>query len=431
MMDQFFVYFSRFLGKPVVDMDGVCFARVYDLAFNLNNDIYPKARGVVVRRGSFFGRSFAEIAFADIERMTDKVYLKVKRDAVVFSRVKVDGEFELRRDVLDQQVVDIENKKVVRVNDVHLLKVESQYHIAHVDVGLRAMVRRLDWEPFVDFMMGLINPGSSYLREEELISWKNTQVLVLGSKKNVLKLDLARAKLAKIPPTALAEIMGDLDVFEQALLFRSLAFDVQQKVFADMAADDKAGLVDQLEDKEIVALIAKIPSDEAADFLMGLPKERMHQLLRMMETQTSKKLRTLLGFHKDSAGGLMATEFLSLRIDATVGDAINKVKASVDTHASLTTIYIVDENNKYHGTTTIGKFINEDVAKEIMSTCHPQKVFVRTDDGMEEVALLLEQYKYSAIPVLDANDVLVGSITVDDVMEELIALAWGKYKDQL
>lgn len=431
MMDQFFVYFSRFLGKPVLDVEGVCFAHVYDLAFNLNNDIYPKARGVVVHRGSMFRRAFAEIPFSDIERMSDKVYLRVKREGIVFTRLKVDGEFELRRDVLDQQVVDIENKKVVRVNDVHLLKVDSQYHIAHVDVGLRALVRRLDWELAIDFLVRLINPKSVYLKEEELISWKNTQVLVLGSKKNVLKLDLARAKLAKIPPTALAEIMGDLDVFEQALLFRSLAVDVQQKVFADMASDDKEGLVDQLEDKEVVALIAKIPSDEAADFLMSLPKERMHQLLRMMETQKSKQLRTLLGFQKDSAGGLMATEFLSLKMDATVEDAINKVKASVDTHANLTTIYIVDDKNKYQGTTTIGKFINEDLSKEIVRTCHPQKVFVRTDDGMEEVALLLEQYKYSAIPVLDANDVLVGSITVDDVMEELIALAWGKYKDQL
>ena len=67
----------------------------------------------------------------------------------------------------------------------------------------------------------------------------------------------------------------------------------------------------------------------------------------------------------------------------------------------------------------------------MIDTCHPHRLFVRTDDGMEKVALLIEQYKYSAIPVLDDNDVLVGSITVDDVMEELIAIAWGKYKDQL
>jgi magnesium transporter len=103
----------------------------------------------------------------------------------------------------------------------------------------------------------------------------------------------------------------------------------------------------------------------------------------------------------------------------------------VDFPGSLTTLYVVDENNKYVGTTTIRKFLNENSAKPILEVCHPHKVFVRTDDGMEEVALLIEQYKYSAIPVVDENGVLMGSITVDDVMEELIALAWGKYKDQL
>jgi magnesium transporter len=127
----------------------------------------------------------------------------------------------------------------------------------------------------------------------------------------------------------------------------------------------------------------------------------------------------------------MATEFMSLGKDATVADAMNMVKASVDFSGSLTTIYIVDENNKYLGTTTIRRFINEPPDRPIIGLCHPQKVFVHTDDGMEKVAVLIEQYKYSAIPVLDEEDVLVGAITVDDVMEELIALVWGKYKDQL
>jgi magnesium transporter len=114
-----------------------------------------------------------------------------------------------------------------------------------------------------------------------------------------------------------------------------------------------------------------------------------------------------------------------------VGYAISIVKMSVDHPGSITTIYVVDDTGKYLGTTTIRRFINEDLNRPILDTCHPHKLFVRTEDGMEKIAVLLEQYKYSAIPVLDDNNVLVGSITVDDVMEELIAIAWGKYKDQL
>ncbi|MBF0386847.1 MAG: CBS domain-containing protein [Candidatus Omnitrophica bacterium] len=431
MSDQFFVYFSELLGRPVFSVDGKKLGRFSDFALNLNNDIYLRAKGVVVRRGLWHPQ-YVELPMAELLKVDrGGIYFKLAAEAVVFTAGKPDCEFALRRDVLDQQIVDVENRKVERVNDVHLLRVDNQYHVAHVDVGLRGLIRRLEWEGFVDFLVRLFKKDAAYLSAEDLLSWKNSQVLTLGSKKNVLKLDVARAKLAMIPPTVLAEIMGDLDVFEQASLYRSLAPDVGRKMFADMAPDDKRGLIDQLEDAEAAQLVSQIPSDEAADFLMSLPKERMHHLLRLMESQSSRRLRTLLGFHKDSAGGLMATEYLWLRKDATVRDAWDKLKTSSEFTASLTTIYVVDEFFNYVGTTTIRRFISEPPEKPILEVCHPHKVFVRTDDGMEEVALLLEQYKYSAIPVLDGNGVLMGSITVDDVMEALIALAWGKYKDQI
>ncbi|MBF0570063.1 MAG: magnesium transporter [Candidatus Omnitrophica bacterium] len=430
MADQFFIYFSEILGFPVVDSAGFRVGRVYDLSIALNNDIYPRAKSIIIKKGVLASR-YAEVPLTELHKIAGKIFLKCSAASIRFQKDKVACEFGLRRDLLDQQVVDVENKKVVRVNDVHLLRVDNQLHIAHVDVGLRGIIRRLDWEPFVDALVRLFKREADYLTAEELVSWKNSQVLTLGNLKNVLKLDVSREKIAKIPPVALADIMKDLDIFEKTSLFRTLSPDVQLKVFADMIPDDKVSLVDQLEDREAAQLVTNIPSDEAADFLMVLPKARMQQLFRLMESQTSKRLRALLGFRKDSAGGLMAAEYLSLNSRATAGDAMNKIKASVDHPGSLTTIYVVDDNGRYLGTTTIGRFINEDVNRPILETCHPHKLFVRTDDGMEKVALLIEQYKYSAIPVLDENDILVGSITVDDVMEELITIAWGKYKDQL
>jgi CBS domain-containing protein len=429
--DQFFVYLSELFRLKIVSSDGIVLGRFYDLSMNLNNDVYPRARGIIISRGLFL-KQYGEVPVTELQSAEGRfVRVNVPAGAVVFSAARPDSEFALRRDILDQQIVDVENRKVERVNDVHLLRVDKQFHVAHVDVGLRGLVRRLEWEGLVDGIVRLFRKDARYLTFEDFISWKNSQVLTLGSKKNVLKLDIARAKLAKIPPTVLAEIMGDLDVFEQVSVYRSLVPDVQRKMFADMAPDDKRGLIDQMDDAEAAQLIAQIPSDEAADFLMSLSKDRMHQLLRLMENPSSRRLRVLLGFHKDSAGGLMATEYLWLRKDATVADAWARIKSAAESPASLTTIYIVDELYKYLGTTTIRRFVNEPLSRPVMEVCHPQKVFVRTDDGMEEVALLLEQYKYSAIPVLDENDILMGSITVDDVMEELIALAWGKYKDQI
>ena len=139
----------------------------------------------------------------------------------------------------------------------------------------------------------------------------------------------------------------------------------------------------------------------------------------------------LLGFEQDSAGGLMTMEYLHLDESALVSDAIQKIKDNVDYPGNLFHIYIVDEKHQLKGITSLRQFINEDPQKLLFDTCYPNDIFVRTDDGMEEIALLLEKYKFSSIPVLDENGIMQGVITSDDVMEELISLTWKKYKDQI
>ena len=240
-----------------------------------------------------------------------------------------------------------------------------------------------------------------------------------------------RKKLAQIPPAELAEIMEDLDIFEQLALFKSLDTETQRKVFADLATQEKEDLIDQLGDREAADLLANIPADEATDLLLTLPKNTTRKLMRLMESTTSKALRKLLGFAKDSAGGLMTTEYLSLPKDAFVKDAMKAIKENVDYPGNIFHIYIVDAKHKLVGSTSLRQFINEDPEKPIMETCFPKRIFVRTDDAMEEIALLLEKHKFSSVPVLDEEDILQGVITSDDVMEELISLAWSKYKEKL
>ena len=198
-----------------------------------------------------------------------------------------------------------------------------------------------------------------------------------------------------------------------------------------MATQEKCDLIDQLEDQEAVDLLENIPADEATDLLSSLEKDDRFKLLRKMESRTSKELRKLLGFAQDSAGGLMTTEYLFLREDAVVGDALKLLKNSVDFPGNIYHIYIVDENHCLAGSVALRNFINTDPGTPLMDVCYPNKVFVRTDDGMEEIALLLEKYKFTSIAVLDEKDVLQGVITSDDVMEELISLTWSKYKEKL
>ncbi len=427
---QLFIYFSEILGRKVADSNYNIIGKLCDLSMSPSNDVFPRADAIVIKKG-FFRKKMAFIPMGDVQKFGKTIVLKIDQSEIKFESLNKGCEFSLGKVILDQQVVDINDQKVVRVNDVHLLNVDSQLYLAHVDVGLRGLVRRLGWSKFIDTLVKFFSPQSPYLTDEELISWKSTHVLAVGKVGNVLRSDVARQKLARIPTVELADIMEDLDVFEKLSLFKTFNADMQHRVFADMAPHEKEELIEQLDDKEASHLLENIPADEATDLLHDLPPEKRRLLFRHMHSKTSKELRKLLGFAQDSAGGLMTTEYLTLDQDDTVADAIQKIKDNTDFAGNIVHLYVVGEKQQLLGATSLRRFINEDPKKKIIDTVYPNNIFVRTDDGMEEIALLLEKYKFSSIPVLDEANVIQGVITSDDVMEELISLTWTKYKDQI
>lgn len=430
MDTKFFLYFSDILGCEVRDERHRRVGHLSDIGLKMNGEIYPKASMLIIKRGLFF-KKYASVDWGQVNTIDEVVKLKINRAQVAFGKKKIKPDFSLVNDILDQQIVDMNNRKVVRVNDIHFLRVDQHLYMAHVDVGTRGLVRRLGWTAFIDTIVKIFSPHSSFLTQEDFISWKNTQLLSLGRVKNVLRLDVAQQKLSQIPSTDLADIMEDLDVFERGHLFQSLETDAQRKVFADMAITQKAELIKQLDEKQVTSLLENIPADEAADLLMRLPKKKTRQLMKAMETKTSKKLHKLLGFSKNSAGGLMTSEYLSVPKDALVKDALQKIKDNTFFPGNIYHIYVVDEENKLAGVAALKNFINADPQIPLLALIEPHKIFVRTDDGLEKVAVLLEKYKFFVIPVVNEEDVLQGVITIDDVMEELISLTWKKYKDQL
>ncbi|MBF0385546.1 MAG: magnesium transporter [Candidatus Omnitrophica bacterium] len=430
---KFFSYFSEILDYKVYDSRDRIIGRVYDIAMAVTEEIFPRSIQIIVSRG-FLSGVFAVVPVEAVNSYDKEVRLKVKLDEIVFEKEPPRLEFSLRRDILDQQVVDTDGHKVVRVNDVHLLQVDNVLYLAHVDVGTKGLIRRLGWSAFFNWAVKTIMPDTNYLKEEKLISWKNAHPVHIGLKRNLLQTDIARKKLSRIPVAELADIMEDLDILEKLSLFKTFTVDMQRVVFADMTLQEKEDLIDRLDEKEAGSLLENIPADEAADLLHDLSKDKVDNLMRFMHTNNSRKLYKLLGFSQDTAGGLMTTEYLSLPKDALVKHAWEKIKENADVRkftGNINSIYLVDENYQLSGMTSLNRFVNAGPDELLINTCLEKNVFVRTDDTIEEVALLIEKYKFVSIPVLDDKGILQGVITNDDVLEEMISIAWKKYKDQI
>jgi magnesium transporter len=419
-----FIYFSDILGKDVLDSNNQWVGKVYDLTLRLDQ-IYPKISGMVIYK-RFFKHLYFLTTFDMVEYVDDSVRLKLKGSDIAFSSIFHVPDLSLKRDILDQQVVDTFNYKVIRVNDIHLLRVGNEFLLAHVDVGIRGLVRRLGLEKTVDRVVRRISPKSLYLNREDFIGWKYVQPLSIQEASKTLRLNVEKRQLLSIPTADMGEIMMDLDLGERLALLRSVDLPTRARVFEALDFDSQEQLLGDLSTRESVDILNSMSPDEATDLLDNLPARIVKDLLTLMESGRAKKLSTLLGYSSDSAGGLMTTEFLAVREKATVKEVLDNIRSRTSQVETINHIYIVDANNKLISSTTLKALISANPEDPILKTALPKTAHVHLSSNLKEVAYLMEKYKYIALPVLDRDKVIHGIVTIDDILSQVLAIAWRK-----
>lgn len=428
MLEKVFIYFSQLMDKIVFDNNGNFAGKLYDIIVR-PTEVYPQSSHLIIRKG-IINRKYAVIGCSDILEFDDKeIIVKIDKSKIVF-REKHNNkeELTLRRDILDQQVVDTYNHKVIRVNDIHLLEVDHCLMIAHVDISLRGLIRRLGFERIVDFLVRLFNKDSDYLKTEHLISWKHIQPLSINPVSMTIKIDVPQRQFSNIPAADLGEIFLDLNAQHQIALFKSLDLNTKAKIFTHIDFKAQKSLIEELETKDVVEILNNIPSDEATDFLEKLPKDSVERFLNLMESKFAKKLSQLLGYSSDSAGGLMTTEYIAFSKDATINSVLQQIKERSFKVEPAQFVYIVDENNQLIGSTNFRRLILANPDDPIQNAVFPKTHFVHLNSSVKEVAHLMDKYKYYAIPVVDENNILQGIITVDDVLSQVISIAWRRLK---
>jgi magnesium transporter len=423
-----FFYFSQLMDRPVLDKDGMRVGEVYDIAVQ-SKEVYPLSHKLVIRKG-FINRTYAGINWQDVDSVTaKKISLKVPSAQIVFSEARDNKEeLTLRRDILDQQVVDTYNHKVIRINDIHMLPVDNALMIAHVDISVRGLLRRLGYEKLVDFFLRLVNPHAAYLSAENLIAWKYIQPLSINPVSMTIKVDIPQKKFSTIPAADFGEIFQDLNIQHQRILFKSLDISLQVKIFSNIDFKHQKSLIEDLDEKQTVDLLSAMPSDEATDFLEKLPNDITKEFLSLMESKQAKKFSELLGYSSDSAGGLMTKDYLAFVKGTTVETVVKMIKERAFKIEPIQFVYIVDENNHFIGAANYRQLMIANLSDPVEKAAFTKTYYVKLDSSVKEVAYLMEKYKYFSMAVVDENGLLQGVITVDDILSQLIAIAWRRMK---
>lgn len=420
-----FVYFSKLLNEPVMDRERELVGKLCEIVVT-PTEVYPRAWAMIIRQSAFKKR-YAIVQWNNVlERDNRGIYLNCLKKSLAFeAEPNYQDKLALRRDILDQQVIDTYNYNVIRVNDIHLLEIHNDLMLAHVDIGVRGLIRRLGLEKVVDVFVKIFLRKTDY-PGERLVPWKYVQPLSINPVSKTIKINVPQRNLNRIPPAELGDIIMDLDPKQKINFFTNLDIKMQSKIFGHLDFDTQKAIIEEIGPKAGAEILKQMPDDEATDFLERMPRRSVEFLLDKMETKTVKKLSRLLGYASDSAGGLMTTDYIEFHKDTSVGEALKTIREKAFPVEPIQYVYIVDENKRLLGLTNLRRLISAEADVPIISTAFPNTIYVHLDDGVREVAYLMEKYKCQALPVVNDNHILQGIITMDDILSQVIAIAWRK-----
>ena len=421
-----FLYFSDLLGREIVDGEGRAIGRLADLSIRLGEP-YPFIQQVFVRPT---GQSEILLiaAGSQVRSWTaNPIALSARLSELRPGRRQDETQILLKEALLDKQVVDVSGAKVERVNDLSLIVLrEGKMVLAHIDVGLRGLVRRLGWEKAIDRTIRAVKHDARYLKYEQLIGWK--YVVPTVADPAGLRLALSQKSISRLHPADLAEILEDLPAASRKPLFEALEVATAARVLSEVEDPriQEALLTEQSDPEKAADVLETMSPDAAADVLAELPQEDAQNLLARMQPEDARAVSTLMGHGEDTAGALMTTEMITFPGSITVAEAFQRLREAAPNVEFLYQFYVVDDKRRLLGLVNVRRlFLGKD-GDRLSDLMAPWTISVRPEDPASEVAEVIEKYNLAAVPVVDAAAVLVGVITVDDILTEVLPLAWKK-----
>jgi CBS domain-containing protein/sporulation protein YlmC with PRC-barrel domain len=407
-----FLFFSDLLGKKVVGADGAVVGKVADLVI-ATGEPYPPVESLVVRSK----RGPLQLPWSAVASLDGEVRLRAEASPEPPPEAPVADRVRLAEEILDRQIVDIGGAKLVRVNDLHFLEVKGALRVAHVDVGLRGLVRRLGWQRPVDLVVRLFKPRAPYLAKESFLSWKLVQPI--ESAPGRVRVEVTQKALASLHPADLAEILEELDRAHREVLFRRLDVETAAEALEEAPTEVATELLEAVPPEKAADILEEMAPDEAADALSELPGETRAELLQAMEKPEAAEVRELLDYPPRSAGGLMTPELVELRPEATVADALAEVRRRADKLPLIYEVFVVGEG-VLKGLCTLKDLVAADPAAPLSRIMREVPAQVTADADLREVARAAAKYNLLSVPVVDLAGMLMGMVTVDDILAEVM-----------
>jgi CBS domain-containing protein len=409
-------YLSGIIGKEAFGADGDAIGIIKDLLVNTvpsgqndpNQQLVTGVRLRIKKETKFYSfNSFRVVKAREMLNVSCTGLIELNSEEVGNGLLLVEN-------ILDKQIVDLNGRKLVRVNDVRLATLPTGTFAIAVDIGIEGLLRRI----------GIALPIKRFLSifsvniPAKFILWDDVQAID-HSNLNII-LSKSYSKLHTLHPSDLADILEDLGKKSSMSIFSSLDEEKAADVLEELETRAQIHIVENLPVDKAADVLEKMPADEVADILDELEDERAEQLLKEMDTESSQEVRELLEYDDDLVGSIMTTDYLSFSASKTVEEVLIELRLKKPESAELYNMFVIESNDELIGTFNLRDLVVADPDMSVSHIMKSEPVSLFDDQKSSAIAEIVSKYNLLAVPVVDQNNLLQGMVVVDDVVEDLI-----------
>jgi magnesium transporter len=409
-------YLSRLIGKEAFDTDGEAIGVIKDLLISAVPGVQSDSSsqlviGVKLKTGKvtkFYSfSSFRVVKAREILNVTCSGLIEIKDE-------EVNNGLLLVENILDKQIVDLNGRKLVRVNDVRLVTLSTGTFAIAVDIGIEGLLRRIGIsEPFKKILsIFKINIPAKF------ILWDDVQAIDFSNLN--IRLSKSYAKLHTLHPSDLADILEDLGKKSSMSVFSSLDEEKAADVLEELETRAQIHIVENLPVNKAADVLEKMPADEVADILDELEDDKAEMLLKEMDTESSQEVRELLEYEDDRVGSIMTTDYLSFSATMTVAEVLVELRAKKPESEELYNMFVTESNDELIGSFNLRDLVVSEANVSVSSIMKSKPVYLFDQQKVGAIAEIVSKYNLLAVPVVDRNFQLQGMVVIDDIIEDLI-----------
>jgi magnesium transporter len=408
-------YLSGIIGKEAFGADGDSIGTIKDLMVSAmpsgNNDpnqqLVTGVRLKIRKEVKFYSfNSFLVTKAREVINVTCTGLTELGADEVNNGLLLVDN-------ILDKQIVDMNGRKLVRVNDVRLASLPAGTFAIAVDIGIEGLLRRIGIAIFIKRILSLFR----ITIPANFILWDDVQAID-HSNLNI-RLSKSYAKLHTLHPSDIADILEDLGKKSSMSVFSSLDEEKAADVLEELETNAQIHILENLPVNKAADVLEKMPADEVADILDELEEDKAEMLLKEMDKESSEEVRELLEYDDDLVGSIMTTDFLSFSATTTVAEVLVELRSKKPESAELYSMFVIETNDELIGTFNLRDLVVSEPNLIVSQIMKSEPVHLLDEQKVGAIAELVSKCNLLAVPVVDQSNQLQGMVVIDDVIEDL------------